>query len=94
MIIRNNCIKCNKQNETIHTEYNVPISFTIMKNNKNYKYSNLSYGYCNKCNIIQLNELIELNVLYENGHNYQVVGDTWKQYFSQFTEYNYLLYKF
>ena len=86
MIIRNNCIKCNKQNETIHTEYNVPISFTIMKNNKNYKYSNLSYGYCNKCNIIQLNELIELNVLYENGHNYQVVGDTWKQYFSQFTE--------
>lgn len=86
MITRNKCIKCKKQNKIIHTEYNVPISFTVMKINKNYKYSNLSYGYCNKCNIIQLNELIDLDILYENGHNYQVVGDTWKQYFSQFVD--------
>lgn len=86
MILRNKCIICDVPTEIIHTEYNVPISFTTVAINTDYKYSTLSYGYCNKCNIIQLNELIELHILYDTGHNYQVVGDTWKQYFSQFTE--------
>jgi predicted SAM-dependent methyltransferase len=86
MILRNKCIKCNKHNEIIHTQYDVPISFTSVEINTDYKYSNISYGYCNKCNIIQLNELIELDILYATGHNYQVVGNTWKQYFAQFTE--------
>ena len=86
MIQRNNCIRCSIKNEIIHTEKEVPISFTTTKNKTNYKYSKLIYGYCDKCNIIQLNELIDLDILYENGHNYQVVGDTWKQYFSQFVD--------
>ena len=78
MIIRNNCIKCNTQIEIIHTQQNVPISLSTVENNKDFKYSNLKFGYCNKCNIIQLNELINLDILYEHGHNYQVVGNTWK----------------
>tara|TARA_Y100000389_G_scaffold185856_1_gene205648 strand:- start:1711 stop:2850 length:1140 start_codon:yes stop_codon:yes gene_type:complete len=86
MITRNKCIHCDVPTEIIHTEYNVPIYFTTVAINTEYKYSNLSYGHCNKCNIIQLNDLIELNILYDIGHNYQVVGNTWKQYFSQFTE--------
>lgn len=86
MIQRNNCIRCNIKNEIIHTEKEVPISFTTTKNNTNYKYSKLLYGYCDKCNIIQLNELIDLDILYEKGHNYQVVGNIWKQYFSQFVD--------
>jgi len=85
-MLRNKCIKCNQLNEIIHTEYDVAISFTTVDNNTDYKYSTLSYGYCNECNILQLNELIELDILYESGHNYQVVGNTWKQYFSQFVE--------
>jgi len=86
MIIRNNCIKCNTQIEIIHTQQNVPISLSTVENNKDFKYSNLKFGYCNKCNIIQLNELINLDILYEHGHNYQVVGNTWKQYFSKFID--------
>ena len=86
MIKRNICINCDKPTEIIYTEYNVPISFTVVTKNTEYKYSNLSYGYCNKCNIIQLNELVELHILYDTGHNYDVIGNTWKQYFSQFTE--------
>jgi predicted SAM-dependent methyltransferase len=86
MIVRNECIKCSNLNENIHTDYNVPISFTTSETNSNFKYSNLSYGYCNKCNIIQLNNLVDLEILYETGHNYQVIGNTWKNYFNQFTE--------
>ena len=86
MITRKNCIQCNTQIEIIHTQQNVPISFSTVENNKNYKYSNLKFGYCNKCNIIQLIELINLDILYEHGHNYQVVGNSWKQYFSKFID--------
>lgn len=84
LILRNKCIKCIEKNKIIHKEFNVPISFTVTNNNKNYKYSTLEFGYCKKCNIIQLNKLIDLNILYEKGHNFSIIGNTWKQYFSKF----------
>lgn len=83
---RNTCIKCTKINEIIHQEKNVPISFSSVKTSNNYKFSTLTYGYCNECNILQLNELIEMDTLYELGHNYQVVGKTWGKYFNRFVE--------
>jgi len=85
-IDRKKCIICQKFNEVIHTEHAVPISFTVVDKNTDYIYSNLIYGYCKNCNIIQLNNLIDLNILYSSPHNYQVVGNTWKEYFSNFIE--------
>jgi SAM-dependent methyltransferase len=44
----------------------------------------LSFSQCINCNTIQLDELIPLNELYSESHNYTSQGKTWENYFDLF----------
>jgi 2-polyprenyl-3-methyl-5-hydroxy-6-metoxy-1,4-benzoquinol methylase len=48
--------------------------------------STSSYSQCQNCNTIQLDELIDLSVLYSNSHNLNSLGNIWENYFSLFIE--------
>jgi 2-polyprenyl-3-methyl-5-hydroxy-6-metoxy-1,4-benzoquinol methylase len=46
----------------------------------------LSFSQCEKCNTIQLDDLVNLATLYSNSHNYTSVGNIWEKYFLLFIE--------
>jgi len=80
-IIRNKCSICNEDIEKIYELENIPISLFCCDNIENYKYNNLSFSQCKQCNTMQLNNLIPLDILYENSHNFTSVGKLWENYF-------------
>lgn len=49
-----------------------------------YDTASLSFAQCDICNTIQLDELIPLNILYSESHNYTSVGKIWENYFKMF----------
>ncbi len=81
------CEICNNNLNNIYKLYNVPINITCVEKNINYIYDELSFSQCIKCNTIQLDKLIPLNILYSSNHNNISVGKTWEDYFIFFVKY-------
>ena len=79
--VRNFCSICNNTLSNIYELPNIPVKLSCCNKNENYKYNQLSYAQCTKCNTIQLDKLIPLNVLYETSHNFNSIGKTWEDYF-------------
>jgi 2-polyprenyl-3-methyl-5-hydroxy-6-metoxy-1,4-benzoquinol methylase len=80
---RKSCAICNFNLKNICLINNVPtkLSCTSVPINDT---SPLSFSQCENCNTIQLDELIPLNILYAESHNYVSVGKTWQNYFKLF----------
>jgi len=83
-MIRNNCVICNSNLQNFFVISNIPIKLSCSNENTNYLYEELSFSQCPKCNTIQLDKLIPLNILYSNSHNYTSVGKVWNEYFNLF----------
>jgi len=81
MIKRYKCIKCDYNLKHFYNRENFPIKFCVCDKFSNVR-KNLSFSICEKCNIIQLDKLIKLDELYDSGHNYGIIGNTWKRFFS------------
>jgi len=82
-MIRDKCSICNSNMNNIFSLNNMPvkmscISLPIIDHN------NLSISKCINCKTIQLDQLIPLNVLYSDSHNYTSIGKTWGGYFNLF----------
>ena len=80
-IVREECAICNSGIETIFDLENVPITLSCSVSLEKYNYATLSFSRCKKCNTIQLNKLIPLNILYAKSHNFTSVGKLWSEYF-------------
>ncbi len=84
-IPRNYCGICLHDIKHFYVVENVPIQSTCSPN-PIITSSTLSFAQCPKCNTIQLDELIPLDILYAESHNITSVGNVWKKYFELFTE--------
>lgn len=82
-MLRNNCCICNSELESIISFDEYPISFSMNDNNK-YTFENLSFTECVRCKTIQIQKLIDLEVLYDQPHNHNVIGQTWIEHFKEF----------
>jgi 2-polyprenyl-3-methyl-5-hydroxy-6-metoxy-1,4-benzoquinol methylase len=51
-----------------------------------YDFANLNFSQCEKCNTIQLANLIPLNILYNKSHNLTSFGKLWEGYFNVLIE--------
>ena len=80
-IIREECAVCNNIIEQFFDLENIPITLSCSVSLEKYNRATLSYSKCTKCNTIQLNKLIPLNILYEKSHNFTSVGKLWNDYF-------------
>lgn len=85
MLHRDECVICNSNLKHIYMVNDVPIQLSCT-NTPVYDKAQLSFSQCEKCNTIQLDKLIPLDVLYSNSHNYVSVGETWNNYFKLFNE--------
>jgi predicted SAM-dependent methyltransferase len=84
--VRMNCAICNNDLNFIYSLNNIPINLSCVEFEDTYKYDTLSFSQCIKCNTIQLDKLIPLNILYQTSHNITSVGKVWKNYFDLFIE--------
>jgi predicted SAM-dependent methyltransferase len=85
MIERNDCINCNFKLKHFFVQEKFPIKFCVVNEFTNIK-KTLSFSICEKCNIIQLDKLVKLDELYDIGHNYDIIGNTWKKFFNFFND--------
>lgn len=80
-LIRTHCCICDSSLYTpFYSLPNVPIKLACVSTPTIQKES-LSFCCCNKCQTIQLRNLIPLDILYSESHNYVSVGQTWENYF-------------
>jgi SAM-dependent methyltransferase len=63
----------------------MPIKLSCVENPE-LNTESMSFAQCVKCNTIQLDNLIPLNILYSSSHNYTSVGKIWDGYFNLFSE--------
>jgi predicted SAM-dependent methyltransferase len=82
-MIRNKCCICFMTLKNIYIIPNVPNKVNCT-DEPMFGADELSFSICIKCNTIQLDKLIPLDILYETSHNYSSVGKTWEGYFNLF----------
>jgi hypothetical protein len=70
---RNLCSICNSSLKNIYLLENHPTKM-LCTNSPVKDFSNLSFSQCLSCNTIQLDELIPLEMLYSDSHNYTSFG--------------------
>ena len=83
-LLRNKCAICNSDLLHIFKILDIPIKLSCIKDNNNYLHKDMSYSQCLKCNTIQLDKLIPLNILYSESHNNTSFGKVWEEYFKLF----------
>lgn len=81
--IRDKCCICDSKIIHLESFYNYPIKFSMSKTQE-YEYRDLKFMKCINCNTIQLGELIELEKLYCDAHNNEIIGKTWINHFKEF----------
>lgn len=77
---RKYCSVCNCLLKNIFVLDNYPIKLSCT-NIPIKEMHQLSFSQCISCNTIQLDELIPLEILYSDSHNYTSVGKIWENYF-------------
>lgn len=83
ILYRKKCVICLDDLKNIHVEKKIPLKLACIDKVIKDK-TDLSISQCNKCNTIQLDKLIPLDILYSESHNFNSVGNTWKEYFELF----------
>ena len=86
MIKRINCSVCEKKViNNFYTLDDIPIKLYCSDEFIN-KSEKLSFVICDYCNTIQLSELVPLDILYSNSHNFISAGKIWYNYFQLFSQ--------
>jgi predicted SAM-dependent methyltransferase len=80
---RNLCSICNSLLKNIYLLDKHPIKLCCTDSPIK-DFSTLSLSQCIACNTIQLDELIPLEILYSDSHNYSSYGKIWENYFKIF----------
>ena len=88
MGIKNTCIFCNGNLNILFSIPNMPMFMGSINNLDNtLLYSDMTYTICSKCNCVQIKELIDSNILYQNNHNLDTVGELWQSHFIEFSNF-------
>lgn len=82
---RKECVLCNGNLEIIHTVKELPIFMGVVKDNTNFIKKDLVLSKCLSCGIIQNKHLLDLDKVYMNNHNTDIVGDIWNNHYKEFS---------
>ena len=85
---RKNCVYCDGKNHTnICKIEKMPIFMGSIEKPEDYLFSDMTFISCDNCNSIFLREIIDPNILYKNNHNRVIVGETWKNHYTEFVNF-------
>jgi predicted SAM-dependent methyltransferase len=88
MGIKNNCAFCKGDLENIFSIKNMPTFMGAVTNfDNNFSKSDMTFTQCNQCGCVQIKELINPEILYQNNHNIETVGELWNTHYTEFSEF-------
>ena len=83
---RIDCVLCGEKTKNLFT-INMPVFMGVNLNNSQEYLNEMSFNVCDSCGEVQIDELLDLNVIYQNNHNISVVGNTWKQHYVELSKF-------
>ena len=86
-IIRNKCVICDGDNLSVFLQYRMPVYNSDTPYNENFKVSDIKFSECLDCNVVQLKEFVEPEIVYQFNHNREIVGPTWLDHYDQFKDF-------
>lgn len=88
MGIKTNCTFCGGTLEKLFSVPKMPMFMgAVPKSNDIVLYSDMNYTKCKNCNCVQIKELIDSNILYQNNHNLDTVGNLWSNHYLEFSNF-------
>jgi predicted SAM-dependent methyltransferase len=88
MGIKNNCTFCDGDLEDMFFIPNIPMFMgAVLNYDEQFLNSDMTFTKCKKCNCIQIKELINSEILYQNNHNSEIVGSLWHQHYLEFSNF-------
>lgn len=86
-MIRKTCLLCNSKLNEIFS-FEMPVYMGINQDDQSDpKFENMVFSSCSSCGEVQMNNLIDLNVLYQLNHNNGVIGKTWENHYVEFAKF-------
>jgi predicted SAM-dependent methyltransferase len=85
--LKNNCTICKSELNNLFVVKKMPIFMGAVSCKTNYDYSDMTFTQCNNCKTIQIKELINPELLYQNNHNMDVVGELWSNHYLEFSNF-------
>ena len=83
---RNKCVLCDDELHGV-LEFKLPCFMGVVKDTSNAEDFELSLTQCQGCGEIQTKELFDPNIIYQNNHNINTVGEIWKNHYIEFAEF-------
>ena len=88
MGIKSNCTFCQSDLENIFTIKKMPMFMGAVANfDINFSKSNMTFTKCTQCGCVQIKELISPEILYQNNHNIETVGELWNLHYLEFSDF-------
>ena len=88
MGIKNSCTFCGGSLKTLFSIPKMPMFMgSVSTFSDELLYSDMTYTKCKDCNCVQIKELIDSNVLYQNNHNLDTVGNLWNNHYLEFSNF-------
>lgn len=79
---RNTCVLCNSTKIIDKIKFPMPVFMGVNKDEiKNEFIEEMSFLECEDCGEVQINELLDPNIIYQNNHNVSVIGELWKNHY-------------
>lgn len=83
---KRNCTLCNGETNNLFT-IKMPVFMGVNKDNIEESITDMSFNVCDFCGEVQINELLDLNIIYHNNHNINIIGNIWEQHYIKFSEF-------
>ncbi len=88
MGVKTNCVFCKGHLENIFSIKNMPTFMGAVTNfDINFSKSDMTFTKCTQCGCVQIKELINPEILYQNNHNIETVGELWNLHYLQFSDF-------
>jgi predicted SAM-dependent methyltransferase len=88
MGVKTNCVFCKGDLENIFSIKNMPTFMGAVTNfDINFSKSDMTFTKCTQCGCVQIKQLINPEILYQNNHNIETVGELWNTHYVEFSEF-------
>lgn len=86
--MRNKCVICEGDKlETIFSSQEMPVFMGTVKTSQEFYYLPMIYDECLSCGNVQLKNHPDLDKVYLNNHNIDLVGQLWNSHYDEFKEF-------
>ena len=88
MGVKNNCSFCADNLENIFSIKNMPTFMGAVTDfDISFSKSDMTFTKCVQCGCVQIKELINPEILYQNNHNIETVGELWNNHYLEFSNF-------